>query len=86
MYKKQLAVPKNCEYVKVLPLKNNILKNKKHTLPLQKKLRTMQIYADRQQLLTQVCTAATDIANNCHEAYKFNKIVSQEHWSRRLLM
>ena len=37
-----------------------------------------------QQLLTLDCTAVIDIANNCLEGYKFNKIVNREHWSHRL--
>ena len=71
-YKDQLAVPENCEYIKVPLLNDDILKNKNIHYYYK---RNDKKYADMQQLLTQACTAVINIANNCLEADKSNKIV-----------
>lgn len=82
--KDQLAVLENCEYVKVPFLSDDILKNK--NIHYYSK-RNYKIYADMLQLLTPVLgSLLINIASNCLEAYKFNKIVNQEHWSQRLYM
>ena len=71
-YRDQLAVPENCEYIKVPLLNDDILKNKNIHYYYK---RNDKKYADMQQLLTQACTAVINIANNCLEADKSNKIV-----------
>ena len=71
-YKDQLAVPENCEYIKFPLLNDNILKNKNIHYCYK---RNDKKYADMQQLLTQACTAVINIANNCLEIEKSNKIV-----------
>ena len=83
LYKDQLALLQNCEHVKVPLLNNDILKNK--NIDYYSK-RNYKKYADMQQLLTQDCTAVINIANNCLEGCKFNKIVNREHWSHRLYL
>ena len=69
-HKDQLAVPENCEYIKV-PLFNDKQKQNIHYYYK----RNDKKYAHMQQLLTQTCTAVINIANNCLEADKSNKIV-----------
>ena len=67
-----MAVPENCEYIKVPLLNDDILKNKNIHYYYN---RNDTKYADMQQLLTQACTAVINIANNCLEADKSNIIV-----------
>ena len=71
MYADQLTVAENCEYIKVPLLNDDILKNK--SICYYYKRRDKK-YVDMQQLLTQVCTAAINVANSCFEADKSNKI------------
>ena len=71
-YKDQLAIPENCEYIKVPILNYDILKNKSTHYYYK---RNDKKYAYMQQLLTQACTAVINIANNCLGAGKSNKIV-----------
>ena len=67
-----MAVPENCEYIKVPILNDDILKSK-NTYYYYK--RNDKNYADMQQLLTQTCTAVINMPNNCLEAGRSNKIV-----------
>ena len=71
-YKDQLAIPENCEYIKVPILNYDILKNKSTHYYYK---RNDKKCAYMQQLLTQACTAVINIANNCLGAGKSNKIV-----------
>ena len=65
--KDQLAVPENCEYIKVPLFIDDILKNKNIHYYYK---RNDEKYADMQQLLTQASNAVINIANNCLEADK----------------
>ena len=84
-YKVQLAVPENCEYIKVPLLNGDILKNKNIHYYYK---RNDKKYADMQQLLTQACTAVINIANNCLEADNTypTRLLRREPLSQRLLM
>ena len=66
-----MTVAENCEYIKVSLLNDDILKSKNICYYYK---RSDKKYADKQQLLTQACTAAKNIANSCFEAGKSNKI------------
>ena len=70
-YKNQLAVPENCEYIKVPLLNDDILKN--NNIHYYYK-RNDKKYADIQHLLTEACTDVINIANNCLETEKSNQI------------
>ena len=67
-----MAVPENPEYIKVPLLSDDISKNKNIHYYYK---RNDKKYADMQELLTQACSAVINIANNCLETDKSNKIV-----------
>ena len=67
-----MTIPENCEYIKVPLFNDDILKNKNMHYYYK---RNDKKYADMQQLLSQACTTVINIAHNCFEADKSNKIV-----------
>lgn len=74
-YKQNLLIPENCEFVKVPLLNDDILKNKNIHYYYK---RNDKKYSDMQQYIVQASTAIINIANECLEADKSNKIVESK--------